>query len=60
MRTEKQIQEAVAKLANVAEFARKHKVPARTVWSVRAKNPARRGTLALLNAALDADRGRAA
>ena len=55
MRTEKQIQAAVAKIANVAEFARKHKIPARTVWNVRACKPARRGTLALLDSAINAE-----
>jgi hypothetical protein len=53
MRTIKQIQAALSKLPNVAAFARDNKLPARTVWRVMSEGNARKGTIALLDAALN-------
>jgi len=56
MRTETQMRKRLAKLKNVAQWARKHQLCERTVWRVRCGGEARAGTLALLNAALDREK----
>lgn len=58
MRTMIQLQAALGKVDNIAEFARKHKLPQRTVWRVLKSGIARRGTQALIDAAITAEKDR--
>jgi hypothetical protein len=54
MRNPKQTSAALRRIVNVADFAYRHKLPLRTLWRVRSSAAgARKGTLALINAALD-------
>lgn len=45
---------ALKAVPNMAEFARTHDIPYRTLWRVAACGTARRGTIALIRAALRA------
>lgn len=48
-----ELQHAMRRICNVVEFAKRHKLPLRTLWRVRAGARVRAGTLMLVNAALD-------
>jgi hypothetical protein len=56
MRTPAQLQQALAKISNVAEFARKHRLALRTVWRVRCGGAAHRGTMMQINDALNREK----
>lgn len=56
MRNGLQLQQALRRIDNLTEFAKRHSLPARTLWRIRAGGVARVGTLMRINAALDKER----
>lgn len=56
MRNQTQLRQALEKIANIADFSRRHKLPERTIWRLRGGGTARRGTLVLVDAALDVEK----
>lgn len=56
MRNDAQLRLALTKIENVAKFAKQHKLAARTIWRLRSGGTARRGTLMLLDAALNEEK----
>ena len=55
MRNPTQLQQALRKIGNVSSFCRRHRLAERTVWRIRSGGTARRGTLVMLDQALNAD-----
>ena len=56
MRNPTQLHQALLKLANVSEFCRRYKLPERTVWRVRSGGRARRGTMLIIDQALNQEK----
>lgn len=50
------IQNALRKVPNITLFAARYELPARTLWRVLRGDSARKGTLALIEAALKKER----
>ena len=54
MRNARQLQSALRRIVNLSDFARRHKLPLRTLFRLRVDaKSARVGTLMRINAALD-------